>query len=115
MGNTKLMSPQQEYQLNTDDGIIESASTYTNHKGAIGFSFLYYTRSMDVDKGLRLLSVDGVFPDNASVSSGMYPLSDKIYCAAVKGHVSENARKLLDWLTSSQGQRLVEAAGYAPN
>lgn len=115
MGDTKLMVSRQEYQLNTDDGITESASTYTNHKGAIGFSFLYYTRSMDVDKGVRLLAVDGVFPDNASVSSGEYPLSDKIYCAVIKGQVSENAQKLLDWIVSDQGQRLVEQAGYAPN
>lgn len=114
MGKTQLMESQQEYQLDTDDGITESASTYTNHKGAIGCSFLYYTRSMGVDKGLRLLAVDGVFPDNASVSSGEYPLSDKIYCAVVRGRVSENARKLLDWLTSAQGQRLVEEAGYTP-
>lgn len=115
MGDTTLMEPEQEYQLNTDDGITENASTYTNHKGAIGFSFLYYTRSMDVDKGVKLLSVDGIFPDNTNVSSGGYPLSDKIYCAVIKGRVSENMQKLLDWITSDQGQRLVEEAGYAPN
>ena len=114
MGNTSLMVPEQEYQLNTEEGITETASTYTNHRGAIGFSFLYYTRSMDVDKGTKLLSVDGVYPDNDTVSSGEYPLSDRIYCAVISGQVSENTQKLLDWIVSEQGQRLVEAAGYAP-
>lgn len=115
MGKIPLMDSQQQYQLDSEDGITETTSVYTNHRGAIGFSFLYYTRSMDVDKGTRLLAVDGVYPDNQTVSNGEYPLSDPIYCAVCADQISENTQKLLDWILSAQGQRLVEAAGYAPN
>ena len=115
MGNVSLMEPEREWYLDSEEGITETASTYSNESGAIGFSFLYHTRSLNVDRGINLLSVDGVFPDNDNISSGRYPLSDRIYCVVVKGKVSSGTRKLLDWITSSQGQRLVEAAGYAPN
>lgn len=115
MGDVDLMKPVQGLYLDSEEGITETASTYTNESGAIGFTFLYHTRSLNVDRGINLLSVDGVFPDNERISSGQYPLSDPIYCAVVKGRISENTRKLLDWITSAQGQRLVEAAGYAPN
>lgn len=115
MGDTMLMEPRQKLYLDSEEGITETASTYANDSGAIGFSFFYSTRSLSVDMGINLLAVDGVFPDKENISSGLYPLSDSIYCVTVKGHVSENTRRLIDWITSSQGQRLVEAAGYAPN
>ncbi|MGN0295460.1 MAG: PstS family phosphate ABC transporter substrate-binding protein [Lachnospiraceae bacterium] len=115
MGDVALMEPEIEWYLDSEEGITETASTYSNESGAIGFSFLYHTRSLSVDRGINLLSVDGVFPDNGNISAGNYPLSDRIYCVVVKGRVSSNTRKLLDWMTSPQGQRLVEAAGYAPN
>lgn len=115
MGNVPLMEPRQELCLDSQEGITETASTYSNESGAIGFSFLYHTRSLSVDRGINLLSVDGVFPDNDHISSGEYPLADRIYCVVVKGQVSQNTQKLLEWIISGQGQRLVEAAGYAPN
>lgn len=115
MGDVNLMEPERELYLDSEEGITETASTYSNESGAIGFSFLYHTRSLNVDRGINILSVDGVFPDNDNISSGRYPLSDRIYCVVIKGKVSANTQKLLDWIVSPQGQRLVEAAGYAPN
>ena len=115
MDGRKLMDPPKQYRLNTEEGLTESALTYTNHAGAIGFSFLYYTRSLDVDKGMNLLAVDDVYPDNKSVSSGTYPLSDSIYCIVVKDRITDSMKALMEWIGSEQGQRLVEEAGYVPN
>ncbi|MDD7389609.1 MAG: substrate-binding domain-containing protein [Lachnospiraceae bacterium] len=115
MGDAVLTEPERELYLDSEQGIAETASAYSNESGAIGFSFLYHSRSLSVDRGINLLAVDGVYPDNDNISSGRYPLSDRIYCAVIKGRSSSAVQELLDWIISSQGQRLVEAAGYAPN
>lgn len=114
MGKTSLAEPVQEYQLDSEHGFQEMPAAYLNQDGALGFTFLHYAQSINIDKGIKLLSVNGIFPNEETISKEQYPLTDIVYCAVVKKGASDNTRKLTDWLCSPQGKRLIRAAGYCP-
>ena len=57
------------------------------------------------------LAIDGVAPTPENIRNGTYPFVVDL-CAVTTGNESENARKLIDWSLSDQGQRLIERCGY---
>ena len=113
MGDVELMTPPQ--QLVTDGmGDILETIEYRNLPNAIGYSFRFYCTEM-VGSGVKLLSIDGVAPTLENIRSGAYPHVTTLYAVTRKGETNPNVQILLDWLTSDQGQRLVEASGYVGN
>ena len=94
-------------------GIISKTADYKNYKNAIGFSFRFYSTEMVENDSIKLLSVDGVYPDIRNIESGAYPLTSEFY-AVVRKDGSENVKLLLDWITGEQGRELIERAGYTP-
>lgn len=94
-------------------GIISKTADYKNYKNAIGFSFRFYSTEMVENDSIKLLSVDGVYPDIRNIESGAYPLTSEFY-AVVRKDGPENASMLLDWITGEQGRELIERAGYTP-
>ena len=110
MGDVPMKSSQKKFSFEMD-----SDTDYYNESGAIGYSFLHYARSLNVDKGMNLLAVDNIYPYDMSIIEDEYPLAERIYCVVVENRVSENARKLISWITDVQGQRLLEKSGYLPN
>ena len=81
---------------------------------AIGFSFRYYVEDV-VDKGgVKMLAIDGVYPDKAGVSGGGYPLVSPFYAVYNAANDSPNIPILLDWFLSDTGQEIIEQTGYLP-
>ena len=80
--------------------------------GAIGYSFRYYLAGMVADDRVKMLAVDGVFPDAASIRDGRYPLTVPFYVAYRTDDVTPETLRLVDWLLSPEGQALIEACGY---
>ena len=80
----------------------------------IGYSFRYYLSGMVGNSGIKLLSVNGAYPDAESVRSGEYPLVTEFYAVYRKDGETENVKKVTDWLLSEQGQRMIEMTGYLP-
>ncbi len=55
--------------------------------------------------------MDGVAPTLENIENGDYPLASYFY-AVTRSDADENTLKLLNWITSEQGQALVEKCGY---
>ncbi|MFB9327354.1 PstS family phosphate ABC transporter substrate-binding protein [Paenibacillus aurantiacus] len=111
MKDHRLMTPPKETVAEAMEGIIEQTADYRNYPNAIGFSFLYYATQMVGNGEIRLLEVDGVQPDRDSIADGTYPLTADFY-AVTAGTDNPNAKALLSWFRSEQGQELVETTGY---
>lgn len=114
MNGKLLMEADQELQIIPEEGITGKNSEYLNLKGAIGFSYLQYATNINIDKGMKLLQISGVEPTPEQIASETYALSDPIYCISVKGRQEGNIRKILTWMNSAQGKRLMQKAGYVP-
>lgn len=80
----------------------------------IGFSFRFYVTGMRENGGVKLLSLDGVYPDNESISSGEYPVSVDFYAVYDKRNDNPNIPLLIEWILSEKGQRIIEETGYVP-
>ena len=115
MGEVPLMEAPTEHVVGGMSGIIEKTSDYRNYKNAIGYSFRFYSTEMVKNDSIKLLRIEGVYPDAANIENGTYPITNSFYAVTVKGRVSENTKKLLEWICGEQGQYIVEQTGYVPN
>jgi len=89
------------------------ASNFYNYNCAIGYTFLYYMNQMAGNAGIKAVSIDGVTPNRQNIQNNSYPFTQTIY-AITTGNESENTKKFISWILSSQGQELVEKTGYIP-
>ena len=110
MGDVELMTPPQQLVTDGMEDILENIE-YRNLPNAIGYSFRFYCTEM-VGSGVKLLSIDGIEPTVVNIRSGAYPHVTTLYAVTRKGETNPNVGILLSWLTSEQGQRLVEKSGY---
>lgn len=80
--------------------------------GAIGYSFRYYLSGMVANKNVKMISVDGIYPDAENIRNGSYPLSAEFYVVYRKDNQNENIGKIVNWLLTDEGQTMIEACGY---
>lgn len=113
MGDRKLMDAPVEDVPEGMGGIIEQAAAYTNHKNAIGFSFRFYATEMVEDYDIKLLQVNGIAPTVETIADGTYPITSEFYAVTTEEKY-ETHKPFLDWMTSEEGQTLVERTGYVP-
>lgn len=116
MKDVPLISPQPL----PDKSLAESNSLMTQisaeYKGvqpALGYSYKFFATVMYPNPNCKVLKIDGVYPSADNIKSGKYPYTVKFY-AITRGQPSGNTKKLIDWILSPVGQRLIEKCGYAP-
>ena len=80
--------------------------------GSIGYSFRYYLSGMVSDDGVKMLAVDGVYPDAENIRNDAYPLTANFYVVYRKDNDNEKIKELVEWLLSEEGQKLIEDCGY---
>ncbi len=80
---------------------------------SIGFSFRYYLNDMVGNTAVKMISLNGVYPNTENIKNGSYPLVYQFYAVYRKDNQNENVKKLIDWTLSSEGQDLIEQCGYA--
>lgn len=96
-------------------GIIDTVANYDNSDKALGYSVYYYANSMYNKNNIKLIAVDGIEPNNTSISTDKYPFTSAYYAVVKKSTPQDSSsRKLLNWLLSGEGQKVAEAAGYVP-
>ena len=103
-------------------------------KDGIGFTFYYYQKYMAPQRKLKnrkflakrtspgnpeplveMLAINGVKPSRYSISNGTYPWVTRVYAVTRDDIGSEHpAVKLLDWLKTEKGQKIIEETGYIP-
>lgn len=113
MNGKNLMKPISEDVIEGMGEIISATADYRNYKNAIGYSFRFYSTEMVKNNQIKLLSIDGVYPDTDNIENGTYPISNNFY-AVTRHDKSENTEKFLEWMQGRQGQALVEKTGYTP-
>ncbi|MDU4695435.1 MAG: substrate-binding domain-containing protein [Paenibacillus sp.] len=113
MDGRELAKPPKENVASGMGGIISRTADYRNYKNALGYSFLFYATEMVKNGNIRLLDIDGVKPERATIANGEYPFAAEFY-AVTAGSDNPNVEKLIEWIRSPQGQYLVEQTGYTP-
>lgn len=114
MEGKNLMTPPKEDVVQGMGGIISQTASYRNYKNAIGYSFLYFSTQMVKDEKIKLLKIDGVYPDRNTIKSNEYPLSTELYAVTLANNKNPNVKRLIDWVLSPQGQYIIEKTGYTP-
>jgi len=111
MGDTSLKEPLEvEFEMSMY-GVVNEVANYRNGAASIGYSFRYYSSITDVGN-IKLLAVDGVYPDADSISNGAYPITTELYAVTLKSNKNEYIEPFLEWMKGEQGQKLVADTGY---
>ncbi len=83
---------------------------------SIGFSFRFYVEGIVGEDapngGVKMLSLDGVYPDVENIRNGSYPIVNDFYAVTRKGETNPNVQQFVDWMLSEEGQAIVEGSGY---
>lgn len=82
--------------------------------GAVGFSFRFYVENMVAKSGIKLLSVEGVAPTEENIANGSYPIIYSFYAVYRKDNQNENVKRLVDFILSPEGQKIIDENGYTP-
>lgn len=99
-----------EYFMKTD--IIRNSNPLKLFGGSIGYSFRFYLSGMVANDNVKMISVDGVYPDADNIRNGNYPLTAFFYAVYRKDNTNPNVPALVDWLLSEEGQAMIEGCGY---
>lgn len=79
---------------------------------SIGFSFRYYVEGL-VDNGkVKMIAVDGVYPNKENIKNKTYPIVTEFYAVIRKDDPNPNIKLFIDFVLSEEGQRIVEESGY---
>ncbi len=94
-------------------GLIDAIAAYKNDESGLGYSYYYFVVDMWGNEAVKLLEVDGIYPDKKTIRTGQYPIKTAYY-AVLRSDEPKNspARKLLEWILSEEGQQLAEDTGY---
>ena len=113
MKDLKPMSPPTERVLAGMGELIDAVAAYDNEPDALGYSYYYFVTDMWGNDKVRLLEVDGVYPDKTTISQASYPFRTAYY-AVIRSDEEKNSavRQMLAWILSDKGQEVAEGAGY---
>lgn len=113
MGGVPLMPELRENRVGEMFGVVNQTADYRSYPGAIGYSFRVYVANILGGGDVRLLAIDGVDPKPETILDGSYPFTTEFY-AVTDGPPDPAEKRLIDWILSSQGRRLIEMTGYVP-
>lgn len=113
MKGTPMVTPEKELISAGMADIIEDISAYNNSADAIGYSVYYYAKNMYTQPGLKFISVDGVLPSNETINSQEYGFTNPFY-GVIPLDPTPEAKAILDWLLTKDGQQLLVDCGYVP-
>jgi len=113
MKGTKMAQPVAEAVKGDMGELIEGVASYDNTANALGYSVYYYARNMKNDPKLKFMQVDDIKPNSDTIRSKEYPYINDFY-VAIRADEKEdsNAYKLFEWLTSDNGQTVINKLGY---
>ncbi len=79
---------------------------------SIGFSFRYYMDGIVGNEAVKMLSLNGVYPDADNIRERRYPIVASFYAIYRADNPNNNIPLLIEWLLSEEGQSLIEQCGY---
>ena len=102
------------YFVGEMSALVSKIGGYSSTENGIGYTYKYYIDELYRDEAVKVLAIDGVYPDDESIRSGDYPLATQYYGVIREGDEEEAGGLFLDWILSEEGQRCVAQAGYIP-
>lgn len=114
MGDEELMEADTITRPNAMGGIVKAVKQYHNEAGAIGYTFNYFLTGLNQEKGVKILSVDGIYPSTETIKNGTYPIIANLVVAKLQDNNKENVDKVIDFFLSKDGQYIIEKTGYGP-
>ncbi|HEY9060550.1 MAG TPA: substrate-binding domain-containing protein [Pseudobacteroides sp.] len=115
MNGLTLTEPPKEHIVIGMGDLIDRVADFSNAKNSLGYSVYYYASQMYTSRDVKFLAVDNVEPNKQSIKEGKYPFIVNYYAVLRKDETgNSNARKLLKWLLSSEGQNIVDKSGLVP-
>lgn len=113
MKDLEPMNPPTEQIIAGMGELIDTVSAYSDEANGLGYSYYYYTSEMWGNDRVKLLSIDGVTPKPATISSNEYPIHTAYYAVIRKDEGNGSpVRRMINYILSEEGQALVEDAGY---
>lgn len=112
MGDVPLKEPMKYEVVHAMEGVVEEVAQYANKDGAIGYSFRYFIEGLSQEKGVKLLSVDGVDPTLENIENGTYPLTVDVCLITRKNDPNPNVQRMKEFILSDAGQEIVRKTGY---
>jgi len=116
MGNLPIQVPQplpDESLIGTNSLMNQVSVEWRGVQPALGYSYRFFAAAMYANPDVKLLSVDGIEPSIENIQNGSYPFVADFY-AVTNGAPEGNAKLLIDWILSPQGQELIKRTGYVP-
>jgi len=95
-----------------EDNMLTRRHPLSIFGGSIGYSFRYYLTGLIGNDGVKMLSVNGIYPDAENIRNGTYPLTANFYVVYRSDNDNPNVTRLVDWLLSEEGQSMIEQTGY---
>ncbi len=98
------------------DEAVDVVASYENSAGAICYSFYYYVANMHYSDQIKLLSVEGIAPNNETIGNRTYPLFNQSMIVIRSDTPKDSIlRNIIDWVKSEEGMTLAEENGYVAN
>ncbi|MCL2798600.1 MAG: substrate-binding domain-containing protein [Firmicutes bacterium] len=85
---------------------------YQNAPGSIGYTYKYYIDTLYKSQDIKVLSIDGIAPDNENVRNISYPFVVPYNGVIRSADANGIGGKFLDFVLSEEGQKCVAQAGY---
>lgn len=113
MKGRKMKDAPKDYLASEMGELLEYVSSYDDTGDALGYSVYYYARNMYQKPELTFMAIDGVTPDSGAIRDGSYPFVNDFY-AAIRADQPKDSKayQLFEWLTSEDGQSLINGLGY---
>jgi phosphate transport system substrate-binding protein len=112
MGDTPIIEPDMQTMVGGMGDIIETVADYKNKSTSIGFSFRFYVEGIIKNPDIKMIAVEGVAPTKENIKGGTYPIIAPVYAVTYEGNSNQNVHKLINWITSDEGQYIIEKTGY---
>ena len=113
MKGTPMMDAPTDYVVNTMGQLMDVVKSYDGSPAAIGYTVYYYAKEMEMAEGLKILSVEGIEPNPATIRSEKYPLLNPKYVVIPASAAKDSTNRILfNWLLGEEGQKLVAHEGY---
>jgi phosphate transport system substrate-binding protein len=110
-----MAAPPEGYTIAEMEGLITAVRNFDGSAQAIGYTVYYYADDMKMADGLKILSIDGVAPNDETIAAKEYPFLNPYFTViAAKEPADSPARLLYGWLQTAEGQALVKREGYVP-
>lgn len=113
-GEAILSKGRSFYYVSDMSSLVDRVGGYENDPNSLGYTYRYYIDVLYRDEAIKVLAVDGVYPSDAHVQTGVYPLATHYYGVLRAGEEGASGGRFLDWMLSGEGQRCIAQAGYIP-